>query len=472
MAENFAALLDAVARRRPDAAAILCDDESLSWREVELRAGGVARRLSRHGVRVGDTVALQLPNGWGFVAALWGALKLGAIVSPINPLLSADERRKVLAHLEPALVVEEVREEEAVWDSVGATGPALVLYTSGSTGEPKGAVLSHAALRAANESWAGPVMGLVPGDIVLAALPMAHSLGLNGALLAPLFAGATVAVLERFTPDAALRAISRHRVTVLPAVATMFQRLLEVPGLSRDALGSLRIALSGAAPCPWELARQWKERTGVRILRGYGMTELFRPISYLADDPTDLPDSIGRAVPGVEVRIMSEERRALGPGEIGELWIRSPAALENYLRAPEETKAVMEEGWFRTGDLATISADGFVTIVGRKKELILRGGYSVVPGEVEAALLRHPAVAEAAVVGMAHAELGEEIVAFVSLRPGARATPEDLVGFCRERLASFKCPRQVSIVADLPKSATGKVLKSRLPSGRNYMPDA
>ncbi len=472
MGENFAALLDAVARRRPDAAAILCDDESLSWREVELRAGGVARRLSRHGVRAGDTVALQLPNGWGFVVALWGALKLGAIVAPINPLLSIDERRKVLAHLEPSLVVDEIRAEEAVWDSAGATGPALVLYTSGSTGEPKGAVLSHAALRAANESWAGPVMQLGPGDVVLAALPLAHSFGLNGGLLAPLLAGATVAVLERFTPDAALGAISRHRVTVFPAVATMFQRILEVPGLSRDDLASLRVALSGAAPCPWELARQWKERTGVRILRGYGMTELFRPISYLADDPTDLPDAIGRAVPGVELRIMSEERRALGAGEIGELWIRSPAALEGYLRAPEETKAVMEEGWFRTGDLATISADGFVTIVGRKKELILRGGYSIVPGEVEAALLGHPAVAEAAVIGMAHAELGEEIVAFVALRPEARATPEDLVAFCRERLASFKCPRQVSIVADLPKSATGKVLKSRLPSGRNYMPDA
>src|SRR6266852_9501631 len=470
--ENFAGLLDAAARRRPDAAAILCDDESLSWREVELRAGGVARRLSRHGVRTGDTVALQLPNGWGFVAALWGALKLGATVSPINPLLSADERRKVLAHLEPALVMEEVREEEAVWDSVGATGPALVLYTSGSTGEPKGAVLSHAALRAANESWAGPVMGLVPGDIVLAVLPMAHSLGLNGGLLAPLLAGATVAVLERFTPDAALRAISRHRVTVFPAVATMFQRILEVPGLSRDALGSLRVALSGAAPCPWELARQWKERTGVRILRGYGMTELFRPISYLADDPTDLRDSIGRAVPGVEVRIMSEERRALGPGEIGELWIRSPAVLDVYLRAPEETKAVIEDGWFRTGDLATMSADDFVTIVGRKKDLILRGGYSVVPGEVEAALLRHPAVAEAAVVGIAHVELGEEIAAFVALRPGMRVTGEELVAFCRDRLASFKYPRKVSIVADLPKSATGKILKSRLLSGRNYIPDA
>jgi len=195
-------------------------------------------------------------------------------------------------------------------------------------------------------------------------------------------------------------------------------------------------------------------------------------LSMRPSDPTELPDSIGRAVPGVEVRIMSEERRALGVGEIGELWIRSPAALEGYLRAPEETRAVMEEGWFRTGDLASISAAGFVTIVGRKKELILRGGYSVVPGEVEAALLGHPAVAEAAVIGMAHAELGEEIVAFVALRPGARATPEDLLAFCRERLASFKCPRQVSIVADLPKSATGKVLKSRLPSGRNYIPDA
>jgi long-chain acyl-CoA synthetase len=306
-------------------------------------------------------------------------------------------------------------------------------------------------------------MRLVPGDIVLAALPLAHSFGLNGALLAPLLAGATVTVLERFTPEAALRAISRRRVTVLPAVATMFQRILEAPGLSRDDLASLRLALSGAAPCPWELARQWKERTGVRILRGSGMTELFRPISYLADDPRDLPDSIGRAVPGVEVRIMSEERRALGAEEIGELWIRTPAALDGYLRAPEETEAVIEDGWFRTGDLATISADDFVAIVGRRKELILRGGYSVVPGEVEAALLAHPAVAEAAVVGVAHGELGEEIAAFVALRPGMRATGEELVAFCRDRLASFKYPRQVSIVADLPKSATGKILKSRLP---------
>src|SRR5207249_2768183 len=312
-------------------------------------------------------------------------------------------------------------DEEAAWDSVDATAPALILYTSGSTGQPRGAVLSHAALRAANESWAGPVMRLTPQDVVLAALPLAHSFGLNGALLAPLRAGATVAVSERFTPESALRAISRHRVTVFPGVATMFQRMLDLPGLSETACSTLRLAVSGAAPCPWELAEEWRRRSGVRIVRGYGMTELFRPISYLADDPADRRDAIGRPVPGVEVRVVDENSRALGVGEAGELWIRTPAVMDGYLRDEEETRAVIQNGWFRTGDLGTISAEGFVSVVGRKKDMILRGGYSVVPGEVEAALLDHPAVAEAAVVGTPDAVLGEEIAAFVTLRHGAHA---------------------------------------------------
>jgi long-chain acyl-CoA synthetase len=357
---------------------------------------------------------------------------------------------------------EEVREEGAVTDSADGTVPALILYTSGSTGRPKGAVLSHAALRAANEAWAGPVMRLTPKDVVLAALPLAHSFGLNGALLAPLLAGATVAILERFSPEEALRAIARHGVTVLPAVATMFQRMLEVPGVSEAACSSLRLAVSGAAPCPWELAHAWRRRTGVRIVRGYGMTELFRPISYLAGDATDLPDAIGRPVPGVEARVVDPEGQALAAGEAGELWIRTPAVMDGYLRAEEETLAVIQDGWFKTGDLATISPEGFVSVVGRLKDLILRGGYSVVPGEVEAALLDHPAVAEAAVVGTPHPELGEEVAAFVTLRPGARADADELVAFCRERLAAFKYPRRVTLVGELPKSATGKILKWRL----------
>ena len=459
MSTNLAVRLLEAARRRPDHPALLWDDGALAWRELEGRAAAVAVRLARDGVAAGDVVALFLPNTWGLVAALWGGLALGATVVPLNPLLAADERARILAHLGPTAVIDAAPEADtAAMPAIGAAvAPGIVLYTSGSTGQPKGAVLSHAALAVANESWAGPVMGLGPDDRVLAVLPLAHSFGLNGALLAPLLAGVTVALQERFAPDETLRAIARHRATVFPGVATMFQRILESAALGTTDLSSLRLAVSGAAPCPWALAREWHARTGVRIVRGYGMTELFRPISYLAAEPADRPDSIGRAVPGVELRLVE-----------GELWIRSPAAMDGYLRAPEETAAVLADGgWFRTGDLASISADGYVSIVGRKRELILRGGYSVVPGEVEAALLGHPAVAEAAVIGVAHAELGEEVAAFVALRPGARADASELIAFCRARLAGYKYPRRITVVEAMPKSATGKILKARLRAGPN-----
>jgi long-chain acyl-CoA synthetase len=310
-------------------------------------------------------------------------------------------------------------------------------------------------------------MALTPADVVLAVLPLSHSFGLHGALLAPLLTGAASVLIERFAPDAVLEAIGRHRVTVFPGVATMFRRVLDSPLLARADLGSLRLAVSGAAPCPWDLAEEWRSRTGVRILRGYGMTELFRPISYLAADPRESPAAIGRAVPGVEVKSVGDDGRPLAPGEVGELWIRSPSAMLGYLNAPEETREVLTgDGWFRTGDLAKITAVGLVEIAGRKRERILRGGYSIFPQEVEAVLLTHPAVAEAAVVGVPHRELGEEVAAFVTLRPGAGARPDELVDHCRARLAGFKYPRRVTILASLPRSATGKILKAELPGRR------
>jgi long-chain acyl-CoA synthetase len=469
MVPGVLAALTEAARTRPDEDALFQADRVLTWRGLARRAGGVARRMAADGIGPGDRVAITLPNGWRFVVALLGALGTGATVTPLNPALSADERARTLADLQPRLTLDSVGEGQGEMEEcacpVDPAAPALILYTSGSTGRPKGAVLSHAALQAALESWAYPVMGLSPADCVLATLPLSHSFGINGALMAPVLAGARVAIVESFTPPGVLDAIARHRVTVLPAVATMFRRLLESPALAGADLSSLRHALSGAAPCPWDLADEWRRRTGVRILRGYGMTELFRPISYLAGDARDVPESIGRAVPGVELRVMSDEGRALGVEETGELWIRTPAAMDGYWGAPEETRAVLTDGWFRTGDLATISADGFVTIAGRKKELILRGGYSVVPAEVEAVLLAHPAVAEAAVIGWPHPDLGEEVAAFVALRAGAAAEPEALIAHCRARLAGYKYPRSVTVLAALPKSSTGKVLKGQLQAG-------
>jgi long-chain acyl-CoA synthetase len=463
VARNFVVALEAIARLHVRRSAIISRGGTSDYATLYRHAGGFARFLADAGVGQGDRVALSIPNSWAFAAAFLGTLKLGAVVAPLDPRLTEDERRAILDDLRPRLVAHEVGGDEADWPTLNETdAPALVLYTSGSTGRPKGAVLSHDALSFAVRSWAEPVMALTWGDVTLGVLPFSHSYGLNGALLAPLLTGGAVVALERFAPDEVLDAVEAHRVTVLPAVATMFRRLLGSPALTRNRLASVRMALSGAAPCPWDLACEWRERTGVRIFRGYGSTELFRPLSYLAADADDRADAIGRPVPGVGVRVVDDDDRALPSGEVGELLIRTPAAMNGYLDAPDETREVLVDGWFRTGDLARVTAEGWVTIEGRKRERILRGGYSVFPQEVEAVLLTHPAVGEAAVVGVPHDELGEEVAAFVALREGERAAPDELIAHCKSRLAAFKYPRRVTIVAELPKAATGKILKKLL----------
>jgi long-chain acyl-CoA synthetase len=458
-----AALLEAAARAHAGRVALEWDGGVLTYAELDARACALSRELDERGVRPGDRVALAIPNRWQFVVAVLGVLKVGATVAPLDPLLTAEERSAIVADLAPRLVLADVAVEEATWKTSEPRGPALVLYTSGSTGRPKGALLSHSAVAFALRSWAEPVMALTPDDVVLATLPLSHSYGLNGALLAPLLAGATVRLVERFTADGVADLLARGGVTVFPGVATMFRRLLDLQTFRGGT--TLRLALSGAAPCPWEIAREWRLRTGVRILRGYGMTELFRPISFLAADTQDRPDAIGRAVPGVELRIVDDAGDAVVAGEVGELLVRTPAAMDGYLNAAEDTDSVLADGWFHTGDLASVTVDGWVRITGRKRERILRGGYSVFPPEVESVLLGHPEVAEAAVVGLPHPELGEEIAAFVALRPGARTSAAELVAYCRDRLAVFKCPRRVTLVGALPRSATGKILKGELTRG-------
>jgi len=461
MQQNFVCAIEANARRLGDKPALLWEDSKLTWSELDRLASGFSRQLSTQGVSAGDRVAIVLPNSADFVIAFLAILKLGATAAPLNPLIKSEELAAFKEDLKPKLVVDHVGK---TFDSANAgedtEAPSLILYTSGSTGRPKGAVFSHDALTFANHSWAEPVMGLTPDDTVLVTVPLAHSLGLNGGLLAPLLSGASVVLLERFIPENVFAAIRRHHVTVFPAVATIFRRLLNSPALDDADFSSLRVAVAGAAPCPWGLAMEWREKTATRIVRGYGMTELFRPLSYRADEPTDVPEAVGKPVPGVKIRAVLENENSMDG--VGELWIRSPAMMAGYLDAPDETSEVIADGWFKTGDLVTVSPEGFVRIVGRKRERILRGGYSVFPQEVEAVLLSHPSVAEAAVVGVSDSDLGEEVAAFVGLKPTARITCEDLLAYCKEHLARYKYPRQVTILPELPKGPTGKILKSDL----------
>ena len=465
---NLVRLLEANARVRPGKPAIIHNGKTITWRRLDGRAGAVAASLAGQGIKPGDRVAVHLKDPADLTVAVIGALKTGATVTPLNPRLSDDEREAIVADLAPHFVLRTLDNGGAEFAGRDVEGgaTAFILYTSGSTGAPKGVMLSHGATAVALGHWRGPVMDLGQDDVVLSTLPAAHSFGIFGGILAPLAAKACVVFLPRFTPEDALGLIARHQVTVFPGVATMFRRILDCPNLAGTDVSSLRFAVSGAAPCSWDLAEEWRVATGARIIRGYGMTEVFRPISFAPKDHNDVPDAIGRVVADVELRIANGDGVELGRGETGELWIKSPARLTGYYNRPEETAAVLDRGWFKTGDLAAISGDGFVRIVGRTKDVILRGGYTVAAGEVELILESHPDIAEAAVIGVPHRELGEEIAAYVALRRGGRALkPEQIIGYCRDRLAGYKYPRQVHIRDTLPKGPTGKIAKSRLRDG-------
>ena len=268
MAENFARRLEATARRTPDKPALVWEGGALTFGEIDERADAFAEALASRGVKPGNSIAISIGNHWAFAVALLAGWKLGATVAPLDALLKDEERAGIVDDLRPAALVHEADvagvartgRRRTIAGATGEPAAALILYTSGSTGRPKGAVLSHTALELAIESWAGPVMALTASDVVLATLPLAHSFGLNGALLAPLLVGATVALLDRFAPERVLDAIRHHRVTVFPGVATMFRRLLDAPELASADVSSVRIAVSGAAPCPWELAERWRAR--------------------------------------------------------------------------------------------------------------------------------------------------------------------------------------------------------------------
>ncbi len=463
MEENFVHCLETNARRSGDKVALVWEGGKLTCAELDRHASGFAQYLTDEGIGPGDRVAILLPNRWTFVVAFLAVLKVGATVAPLSPDLKGEELGELLADLRPKKVIDDVPVADSSWITpTRARSPAVIVYTSGSTGRPKGAVFSHEAVLFGTRLWGKVIMDLGDEDVVLGVLPYSHNYGMYAGLLAPLLFGGTVAVIEHFTPESVFAAIKKHRVTILPGVATIFRRLLSSPLFSKADLSSLRVATSGAAPCSADLCGEWHENTGVKILCGYGATEVPRSISYFADDQRELPGAAGKLVPGVEIRVVDEEGILLTDGEVGELLIKSPAAMDGYLDHPEETREVLKDGWFSSGDLGTVLPGRFVRLVGRKQERILRGGYSVFPQEVEAVLLSHSAVAEAAVVGVLDADLGEEIAAFITLKPMAEAASEEIISYCKEHLAHYKYPRKLTILKEMPRGTIGKILKSEL----------
>ncbi|HXG17356.1 MAG TPA: AMP-binding protein [Calidithermus sp.] len=362
---------EARVRRQPRRVALRWNGRSLTYERLDRLAGGVARFLHHHGVRPGDRVALAIDNRWTFPVALLGAWKLGATVAPLDGRLTAGERAAVQRDLELAAVAHEVVGDEADWPAAPGEAPPLILCTSGCPGPRRGVVLSQRAVASGVATWID-VLALGAADVVLAALPLSRSDGLGSALLAALVAGAEVVVVEGSSPEAVTAAVRDHGVTVFPGVAPMVRGLLATER-DLEALGRLRMTLVDPGPEAGTLVAEWTRRTGGRIFRSYGLTEVFGPVSYGAVEPGDRADSVGRPVPGVEVRIVDAEDRPLGAGAVGELLVRSPAVMEGYLGAPEETRAVLHEGWLRTGTLASLSPDGRLRIEGRKRTGIPRG---------------------------------------------------------------------------------------------------
>jgi long-chain acyl-CoA synthetase len=456
---NLAANLSATAHRHPDRRALALGDDALAYAGLDAASARVAGMLRARGLRPGDRVGVMLPNVPQFAMAYYGVLRMGGIVVPMNPLLKPREVEHYVSDSGAALVLDDPStlpgdaepDSTVVGRDPGDT--AVLLYTSGTTGKPKGAELMHGNLRA-NVGVMLELLSVGHADVVLGALPLFHSFGQTVGLNLAVASGACLALLPRFNAEAVLDLVQRRRVTVFEGVPTMYAALLNHAGGEPRDVSSLRVCVSGGAALPLEVLHGFEATFGCVILEGYGLSET-SPVASFNRADLRKPGSIGTPVDGVEMRLLDPS-----PEGVGEIAIRGHNVMKGYWRNLDATaQAIDAHGWFRSGDLGRVDEDGCYFIVDRKKELIIRGGYNVYPREVEEVLYEHPAVREAAVIGIPHPELGEEVGAAVALRAGADASEADVREFVRARVAAYKYPRRLWFVDELPKGATGKILK-------------
>jgi long-chain acyl-CoA synthetase len=490
---NLASLLLDSVRDHADRAAVRLADSAMTYRELDDASARVAGMLADRGIQPGERIAVMLPNVPEFAVAYYGILRAGCVVVPMNPLLKT---REVAYYLRDAgakaifawhtafgdaqagaedagaeAIVVDPQTLPAVLAAADPLAPmaprddddtAIILYTSGTTGHPKGAELTHANLLRNAEVVVADLAQLSADDVIFGGLPLFHSFGQTCALNAAIATGACVTLLPRFDPREALRQLARDRVTVLAGVPTMYVALLAHSADHDDDLSALRVCISGGAALPVEVMKGFEAAFGCIVLEGYGLSETSPVACFNHPSRERKPGSIGTPIRGVEMRVVDSEGADCPPGDAGEIAIRGHNVMKGYWGRPEATREAIPDGWFRTGDVGRIDEDGYFTIVDRKKDLIIRGGYNVYPREIEEVLYEHPAVAEAAVIGMPHPELGEEIAAAIALKPGATATAQELREFVKGQVAAYKYPRHVWFVDELPKGSTGKVLKREI----------
>jgi long-chain acyl-CoA synthetase len=486
---NLAQNLIDSAAEHADRPALKMDDAGLTCAEFRDAALKVAASLRARGISPGDRVGMVLPNVLSFPVVFYGALLAGAAVVPMNPLLKAREVEYYLRDSGARLVVALEPSAEPVVEAAGSVGieavtvgpalpealigdPALdapversgedlavILYTSGTTGQPKGAELTHANLAGNCRTTADTLAENTADDVIMGCLPLFHVFGLTCGLNTAVARGSLLTLIPRFDGGKALSVIERDRVTIFEGVPTMFAGMLHSPDAGSTDVSSLRLCVSGGSAMPVEVMRAFEEKFGCIILEGYGLSETSPVASFNHPHAERKPGSIGTPIAGVEMRLVDDDGRDVPAGEVGEIAIRGENVMKGYWERPEETAKAIPDGWFRSGDLARLDEDGYYFIVDRKKEMIIRGGYNVYPREIEEALYEHPAVAEVACVGISHPELGEEVAAAVALRPGASAEVDELREFVKARVAAYKYPRHLWLVDSLPKGPTGKILR-------------
>ena len=488
---SIASILAESATRHAERVAVVMGPEKTTYADLWRDARRYAAALRDRGIGPGDKVAVLIPNVPDFPKTYFGILALGAVVVPVHALLKAEEIEYVLRDSGAGLIVchdalqgegakgAELAEVplvspaalagEATIDTYvqrDAADDAVILYTSGTTGKPKGAVLSHLNVVTNVTISAFDVIGLRADDVILGCLPLFHSFGQVCAMNSGFRAGATLALMPRFEGPAALDAIEAYGVTVFEGVPTMYIALLEA-ARNDSRRPKLRIAVSGGASLPMAVMDKWRETFGSEIYEGYGLSETSPVATFNHESVGRKPGTVGTPIWGVDVEIAKaevEDRIELvGTGEIGEVVIRGHNVFTGYLNNEEATRAAIVDGWFRSGDLGTKDEDGFVSIVDRKKDMVLRGGFNVYPREVEEVLLRHEGIAQVAVIALPHDVHGEEVCAVVVRSPEAAGlTAEDVVAWSKERLAAHKYPRVVHFVDSFPLGPSGKVLKREL----------